>query len=93
MKIEFNEFGGFTMNSEDGRDILWFKEMIENLGTQGRKDLDAYFEVDLESMYVMGKTKDGESIPATGITLAEAVDKEGIVWGSVEMINFTPFSF
>ena len=69
-------------------------EFIVNLGKTGRKDLDDYFEVDLEGSCIMGHYKDGSHIPATFISLKDAIDKEGErVWGEIAAIRINPFKF
>jgi len=83
MKIEYGEFGGFEFIAEDGKDVVWLKELIENAD-----DKDGEFLVDLESCNVL---EDGH--PATDIDFKTARGDDGYVWGTVERIKYDPFGF
>jgi len=79
------------MDIEDGRDILWIKQLIEN-SSESRDGLNDKFEVDLESMCQM---EDGS--PATGISIEQCLlkEKDGskYCWGNPVKLRFNPFGF
>jgi len=98
MKIDYDDFGGFELEAEDGRDRVWLKEMIENIPKEYKPFLSNFFRVDMERGCVSEeKFSDGSCIPMEDSDLEKVVTKEKdgteFCWGSIEKIRFTPFGY
>jgi hypothetical protein len=83
MKIEYDEFGGFEIETEDGRDILWARAFAENLSKEGRDTLGDYFEI----------TQVECSPPTCTLQEAVSITKNGEEYchENIDKIIFSPF--
>lgn len=99
MKIDYNQFGGFEIEAENGMDRLWLRAMVENIPKEYKPFLSNFFRVDMEEMCVSKeKYDDGSSIPMTDCDLEETVEDDSdnenqSCWGGIEKIEFDPFGY
>jgi hypothetical protein len=89
MKVIYGQFGGLELEIEDGRDMLWMKEFIENIPGNYKPLLSNFIRVDLETSCRMN-----DGTPAEDIDLEETIqNNREYMWGYPTRLRIDPFGY